>query len=322
MGHKGAGDGGWEANPPDMALRRYANVIDRVVGGLRITDEADRAAGFEIAVASRHFTRRTKEVVDDKLSFSATLMRAGEVEAANRLLAEVEDEVLNEEAALLEKVNEVKVARALDRPPVTRMRLARVLAVAVLGSSLLASSAVGMAVAGLFRDRDNNVLEAPGETRNGRRADEVRGVRLALGMKQIRVAGVPMRLTRAELRQYQELTSGGAIDEDRLETFLLSVLPAPLAEKVHVALVVASKATPDDLEQSVAAFSHKVNEERKKATDDRNDDTADEPAKDDQQQPSDDEPSPDHSGSGDDNKDPEDGDGPGDLPLINDDGGS
>src|SRR5687768_14689721 len=85
--------------------------------------EQDRADSLELAVSARRFSRRTQAVLDDKLSFSATLMRAGEVEAANRLLAEVGEEVLTEEVALLERVNEVKAARSVGgRDRVTRGR--------------------------------------------------------------------------------------------------------------------------------------------------------------------------------------------------------
>ncbi|MDQ4064993.1 MAG: hypothetical protein M3161_02990 [Actinomycetota bacterium] len=301
-----------------MELRRYVDVIDRFVGGLVPVDEGDRAAGFEIAVASRHFSRTTKAVVDDKLSFSATLMRAGEVEAANRLLAEVEDEVLSEEAALLEKVNEVKVARSIERRPVTRLHLARALAVAVLGSSLLASSAVGMAVAGLFRDRDARAFDVPSDARGTRGAgDALTQRRAGNAMKHISIAGIPMRLTRAEFRQYSQLTSG-RIDEDRLETFLLSVLPAPLAEAVHSALVVGSSVTPDEIDAEMAELSRKAEEERRKAEKAA---TTDEAAKDDEQPA--DEPSPDPSQGSeddtdetDDTKDQEEGDDDPPLPLL------
>lgn len=317
MGHKGAGDPASGSNPIRMDLRRYVAAVDRFVGGLVPVDEADRAAGFEIALASRRFSRRTQAVVDDKLSFSATLMRAGEVEAANRLLAEVEDEVLTEEAALLEKVNEVKVARAIDRPPVSRLRLARALAVAVLGSSLLASSAVGMAVAGLFRDRDGNTFESAGDARE-RRALVARLERGSVGaMKRIKVAGVPMRLTRAEMREFDELTSG-SIDEARLQSFLLSVLPAPLAEKVHSALVVASQTISDSIEEPIAELTRKVAAEKRKGDSTEKEDSAQEPG--DEQPPPDDEPSPTPSDGSkdDDGEKPDDGgDSPtGDVPLI------
>ena len=55
--------------------------------------EAEEAASNTILTCASRFSRRSKRVVDDKLSFSATLMRAGEVDAAHRLLNEVEREV-------------------------------------------------------------------------------------------------------------------------------------------------------------------------------------------------------------------------------------
>jgi hypothetical protein len=274
----------------------------------------DRAAGFELATSTRRYARRTKEVVDDKLSFTATLMRAGEVEAASRLLAEVEQDVLEEEAALLERVAEVKVARSMDRKPVTRLRLARAMAVAMLGSTLLASSAVGMAVVGLFRD-DGGV-----EFRRPPGSDDTQGEPLHAfyrnrEMKHLQVAGVNMRMTPSELRRYRKLTLGGVTDEDGLETFLLGLLPAPLAEKVQLALVMASEQLPDPVEDDVAVVSTRLNNERKNATGDK-------PGEDETPEPTEEEspePSPSNSNKSDEKPDDE-GDSR-DVPIIGDDEG-
>ena len=149
--------------------------IKRAIGDLRelhqsvveLFDDdrtAEAEASFQITRSAQRFSKNTKEVVDDKLSFSATLMRAGEVQAANRLLAEVEHEVREEEAALIETVNEVKVAQSLRRERVTRLRLAKMLAVATIGSALLTFSAAGMAVAGFLRDRAEEVSRPQDET--------------------------------------------------------------------------------------------------------------------------------------------------------------
>src|SRR5918999_2170842 len=128
-----------------------------VSGALKelVADEArqEEDAKLELAVSAQRFSQETREVVDDKLSFSATLMRAGEVDAATRLLAEVEAEVRENEVALIEQVNEVKVARAARRERITRMRLARSLAVAMLGAAVMATSAAGMAFASFLEDR-------------------------------------------------------------------------------------------------------------------------------------------------------------------------
>src|SRR5918999_655167 len=65
----------------------------------------------------------------------------------------VADEARQEEDAKLEQVNEVKVARAARRERITRMRLARSLAVAMLGAAVMATSAAGMAFASFLEDR-------------------------------------------------------------------------------------------------------------------------------------------------------------------------
>jgi hypothetical protein len=253
-----------------MAVGRFLDWISGTVVRLMGPSPEDRAAGFELATSTRHFTRRTKEVVDDKLSFTATLMRAGEVEAANRLLAEVEQDVLAEEAVLMERVAEVKAERSLDRRAVTRLRLARAMAVAMLGSTVLASSAVGMAVVGLFRDESGEL---------GRRfdIDEVQGDPLNTfyrrgQIKHLNVAGVDLKMTPSELRRYRQLTAGGVTDEDGLESFLLGLLPTPLAEKVHLALVMASEQLPEPVKEETAALSESLNKERKNATDDKPED--------------------------------------------------
>src|SRR5688572_15743805 len=178
--------------------------------------ETDRADSFELAVSARRFSRRTQAVLDDKLSFSATLMRAGEVEAANRLLAEVGEEVLSEEVALLERVNEVKAARSVkgDHPErLTRGRLARTLAVAMLGASVFAFSAAGAAVVGFFSDSDKAIHgEGPTDTAKiasrQRRASDTRKVKVLENMS--------LSMTTAQFRKYSQLTDG-RIDEDGLE---------------------------------------------------------------------------------------------------------
>lgn len=265
----------------------------------------DRAAGFELAVSTRHFARRTKRVVDDKLSFSATLMRAGEVEAANRLLSEVEDDVLAEEAALMERVAEVKVARSLERPPTTRVRLARALAVAMLGSAVLASSAVGMAVVGLFRDEGAEVVTDAGARKWRAGLFEARQ---ANALRNVWIAGVRLALSPSEFSRLDELTRG-EVDKDRLETFLLRLLPPPLAEKVSSALVLASETIPAEIEEPMIVASVRVSQERKKANEESRKAGA---AEDEAEQPS---PSPSENPSPSDSGDDE-GDDDGGLPIL------
>jgi len=203
----------------------------------------EQAASLEIAQSASRFSRRTRKVVDDKLSFSATLMRAGEVSAATRLLAEVEQEVRSEEIALMETVNEVKVAQAVRRGRITRLRLARSLAVAMLGACVLAFSAVGMAVAGALRERAQEEAVAPLRVA---RTDPSRvtasGVPLSDSarrlMRRLQIGSVNLVLTHGEFRMLKELT-GGSIDEEGLND-VISMLPSSLADKVRQVITLAS----------------------------------------------------------------------------------
>lgn len=118
----------------------------------------EEKAKYELTASARRFSRDAKDLVDDKMTFSATLMRAGEVNAANRLLEEVEQDVRVEEAALIEKMNEVKMARANKRERITRNRLARLMAVSLVGSMVMGFSALGMAAAGFVQEREQDQI--------------------------------------------------------------------------------------------------------------------------------------------------------------------
>ena len=282
--------------------------------------ESDRADSLELAVSARRFSRRTQAVVEDKLSFSATLMRAGEVEAANRLLAEVGEEVLSEEVALLERMNEVKVARSMKtEPTMTRGRLARTLAVAMLGASLFAFSAAGAAVAGLFRDNDRAIHGAdPGsgdETRVALQGDRV------MGTRQVKVLGnVSLPMTAAQFRKYTKLTSG-SIDEKELELFLLQLLPASLAEKVQYALVTGLDVLPEPVRESIVAAVDRLpqprqqdspSDEASQPAAERSEEPKTEPTPEPNPEPSD---SPSDEGTPNPEESPEDANG---IPLLDD----
>lgn len=203
----------------------------------------EEAASLEIAQSASRFSRRTRKVVDDKLSFSATLMRAGEVTAAARLLAEVEEEVRDEEIALIETVNEVKVAQAVRRGRITRLRLARSLAAAMLGACVLAFSAVGMAVAGVFKESERNVAIAPLKI-DGRRGAGVgaRGSDVSPTvknlMRRLQIGDVRLVLTKNEYQRLAALT-GGDVDEEGL-TDVLDMLSGDLHDKVSEVIALAS----------------------------------------------------------------------------------
>ena len=244
--------------------------IKRAIGDLRelhqsvveLFDDdrtAEAEASLQIARSAQRFSHNTKEVVDDKLSFSATLMRAGEVDAANRLLAEVEHEVREEEAALIETVNEVKVAQSMRRERVTRLRLARMLAVASLGAAVLTFSAAGMAVAGFLRDRAEAVSRPHDDSADGSPTSRGRKVAASVkdrpAMRRLRIGDVDLLLTKSQFKTLKALTGGAAIGTDGLHA-LLSSLPDPLADRIEEAITVADtqvESTETEIETVAAA---------------------------------------------------------------------
>lgn len=230
----------------------------------------EQAASLEIAQSASRFSRHARQVVDDKLSFSATLMRAGEVTAATRLLAEVEEEVRNEEVALIETVNEVKVAQAVRRGRITRLRLARSLAAAMLGASLLAFSAVGMAVAGALGGGGGETALAPLDLSSRGRAfgsgDGTVSPAVSRLIRRLRIGGVHLVLTE---KQYQRLSAltGGDVDRAGL-TDVVGLLNGALADKVQEAIDVASTtldAATSSLAVDEAPVLRKVQRTKKRA---------------------------------------------------------
>jgi hypothetical protein len=204
--------------------------------------EAEAAASNVIVTSASRFSRRSRRVVDDKLSFSATLMRAGEVAAANRLLEEVEREVRTEEAALIETVNEVKVAQTARRERITRLRLARTLAVAALGACLLSVSAAGIAVASFMQDRKEAARVASAapaaQSVPATQSSRVEAPKPKLKMKSMDIGGVRVMLTAAEAERLERF-AGPDVDASNLQT-LISMLPGDLRQKVQDAIAAAS----------------------------------------------------------------------------------
>jgi hypothetical protein len=298
---------------------RPEHVFDRLAHRALGPSESDLAAGLELAVSAHRFSERAQAMVDDKLTFSATLMRAGEVDAANRVLAEVGEEVLAEEVALIERVNEVTVARSIEREHMTRGRLARTLALAMLSSSLLAFSAAGMAVAGLFRSDDQAVhgsdIDKSGSAPRNAVANSVRFE------GKHRIPGLPVGLTTDQRARFRALTSG-TVDERGLERFLLGILPPQLAAQVGAVMAEVVKALPDEGKQALDSLDENVTEKRSAAKDAEEassqsapDDDARADQDDQDGQPS---PEPSRGERGQEGEDDEDGDDEDGLPLLDD----
>jgi hypothetical protein len=76
-------------------VRALLRVIERARERRRLADSA------------RRFSLRTGAMVDEHLSFAATLVRAGEVRAARRLIEEVEHDVRLEGDALVRRIEQL-----------------------------------------------------------------------------------------------------------------------------------------------------------------------------------------------------------------------
>jgi hypothetical protein len=301
-------------------LREVTGTLKELVAD---DERHEEDAKLELAVSTQRFTQETREVVDDKLSFSATLMRAGEVGAAQRLLAEVEAEVRENEAALVEQVNEVKVARAARRERITRMRLARSLAAAMLGAAVMATSAAGMGFASFLEDRartDDAAAARPagGHTGSARRGEPVAARPGRTGnVEKVQFRGVEKALTAQALAAYEQLKSG-EVDAGEME-HLLSLLPQELAETMREALTTAAVAektvkdtAPELLDRASARARAKAARAAKAAGDDQpKQDPADEEPKGEGG-----EPSPQPSPGGGEEEDPEDPDDSAGVPIV------
>jgi hypothetical protein len=210
--------------------------------------QADDDASYKLTLMARGFARRSRRVVDDKLSFSATLMRAGEVDGANRLLEEVQTEVRTEEAALMEKVNEAKVAQAVRKDKMTRLRLVRMVVVAVAGSMLMGFSAFGYAAVSYFDARERDaVRDARGSLKVASAEHELQATKLAkrlAGTKDKRVAAILMKLSMSDLLALEKMTSND-VDVFALEKFLVAALPTPaLAQELTDTIAGVAAGTP------------------------------------------------------------------------------
>ncbi|MGH2752421.1 MAG: hypothetical protein ACRDK3_16360 [Actinomycetota bacterium] len=216
-------------------MRRLRRELDELNQACERAASEEEEASFELTRSARAFSRRAREVTDDKLAFSATLMRAGEVSAANRMIEDLELDVRTEEAALTEQVNEVKVAAATRRATMTRLRLARTLAAAMLSAGLLSLSAAGMAVASFVADlndsgagtaRPSSSGVASGTVDSGFAAHEVRSIRLPDGTR--------LKLSRDQFRALKALTADPDLNRRELERLLIELVgPAAAGELVE-----------------------------------------------------------------------------------------
>jgi hypothetical protein len=222
-----------------MWIKRLLGAIRELRRDYARASDAEEAARYQLTRSARRFARRT-QASTDKLTFSAALMRAGEVGAASRMVEDLERDVKAEEAALMEQMNEVKLARAVRREKMARMRLTIALASALLGAGLLSLSAAALAVGSFIAERHGSgpvgAQSGPGRappsgapittsTSHARQFTESSDIVVRL------IAGGKVVMSPAQFRRYNELVSSRASEED-FESFLARLLPGDRAEVI------------------------------------------------------------------------------------------
>lgn len=211
--------------------------------------EADPEASYDLAVTTHRFSKRAQALVDDKLTLSATLMRAGEVDEARRLLAEAERDLRSEEAALMRQVEDLDSYRAMHRPRVvildrdrmSRSSLMRTLAVAVAGSAVVALATMGGAVIGLFEQRPRIDRVDVDRTIHDQAGSSTRAITPAGGSRGIavRINGVRVVLTRSEWRALKRAQRSG--DDEAMRNLLSVIAPELMASAPGVIVEIIGK---------------------------------------------------------------------------------
>lgn len=106
-----------------MGRLEMGGVLRRVEGLLRVgrveaapRSPQEEAAGFALAACTHRFSHRLRNTADDKLTFAAVLVGAGEMHAATQLVDEVAREVRLQKAALARRVEVIGAQRIGSAP--------------------------------------------------------------------------------------------------------------------------------------------------------------------------------------------------------------
>jgi hypothetical protein len=247
-------------------LRVLRDVNRNLAEQLDAEHAAEEAARFEIARSASQFSRRSREVVDGTINLSAVLMRAGEVEEANRLLAEAEREVRSEKAVLIETVNEVRAEGLERRSRITRLKLMKMLATAFLGGSLMVFSAFGVAVAKFLTDAPPSADASESNRLSGRKAGErSEGIRVS---RRILVPGTAMRvsLSGRQLSDYLRMKNDPSVAPEDLRAFLLAFVPDDLVNKLVTSVAHGADETVSETTRVVAKTVEQVEGQASKDT--------------------------------------------------------
>ena len=211
-------------------LRHELEKLRRECAGAERDEER---ATFELTRSARAFSQNARKVGDDKLAFSATLMRAGEVEAARRLIDDFEQEVREEQAALSGQIDRAKVAAATRRAKMTRLRLARTLAVALLTAGILSFSIAGATVASFLADLSDHSGDGSSTRAGSRFGQTASPLHRAAATRSIRLAdGTRVTLTQDEFRRLKSLSANPNLEPLELRRLLIQLVGQRLATRL------------------------------------------------------------------------------------------
>jgi hypothetical protein len=216
-----------------MWFGRLRRELKKLIQECEGAERDEERATFELTRSARAFSQHAREAGDDKLAFSATLMRAGEVEAARRLIDDFEQEVREEQAALAGQIDKAKAAAASKRSKMTRLRMARTLAAIILTAGVLSVSMAGVTVASFLADisdRAGDGSSTKSDARLGRAANQsrrdavTRSIRLADGTRVI--------LTQDQFRQLKSLSANPNLNPTELQRLLIQLVGPRLAARL------------------------------------------------------------------------------------------
>jgi hypothetical protein len=214
-------------------FRRELQELNQQCAG---TSRDEETAMFELARSARAFSQRAREAADDTLAFSATLVRAGEVEAAQKLIHDLEQEMHGEKAALAERVDEVQAAAARRRAKMTRLRLARIIAAAVLTAGLLSLTTAGWAVASFLANLDEHSRDGS-SSRSARFVQPAdSSLRHASTRHILLLDGTTVMLTQDQFRRFKSLSANPNLDREELERLLVDLVGPRIAARLVSAI--------------------------------------------------------------------------------------
>ena len=211
-------------------LRHELEKLRRECAGAERDEER---ATFELTRSARAFSQNARKVGDDKLAFSATLMRAGEVEAARRLIDDFEQEVREEQAALSGQIDKAKVAAAIRRAKMTRLRLARTLAVALFAAGILSFSIAGATVASFLADLSDQSGDVSSTGSGSRSGGADNPSHKSVASRSIRLAdGTRVTLTKYQFRRLKSLSTNANLDRAELQRLLIDLVGPRLSARL------------------------------------------------------------------------------------------